>query len=318
LGIHYGLGADQVVEYKVVTADGQLRVANSVSEPDLFWALRGGGGGTFGVVVEATIKAFASPKIAYAAVFLNTTDYKDQKSIYDPVAYLHTQFPELVSKGVSGFYFVFPNAIKGFFFSLNEKDSKWAESTWKPILDKMSSYPGINKALMIDKYDNFPNFKAFFDFVWGPMDQMMAHNARRGTDLSPGSLELENMLNDMRLARRHGPGEVQKDAVAQGIEPIDSRLLGKAHFEHPKFAEALEKAMPLTDRGQLRGNLVSGLKIHELAGNETSVHPAWRKAYTHILATGNGGLWGRPDMSLMKNISLDSGAYSNEVWQLCA
>jgi len=62
----------------------------------------------------------------------------------------------------------------------------------------------------------------------------------------------------------------------------------------------------------LRGNLVSGLKIHELAGNETSVNPAWRRSYTHILATGNGGLWGHPDMSAMKAISPDSGAYSNE------
>jgi FAD/FMN-containing dehydrogenase len=41
----YGLGADQPVEYKVVTADGELKVANAVSNPDLFWALRGGGGG---------------------------------------------------------------------------------------------------------------------------------------------------------------------------------------------------------------------------------------------------------------------------------
>lgn len=52
----YGLAADVMLEYKVVTSDGQLRIANAVSEPDLFWALRGGGGGTFGVVVEATMK----------------------------------------------------------------------------------------------------------------------------------------------------------------------------------------------------------------------------------------------------------------------
>jgi FAD/FMN-containing dehydrogenase len=45
LSPRYGLGADQPVEYKVVTADGELKVANAVSNPDLFWALRGGGGG---------------------------------------------------------------------------------------------------------------------------------------------------------------------------------------------------------------------------------------------------------------------------------
>jgi FAD/FMN-containing dehydrogenase len=44
LSAKYGLGVDQVAEYKVVTADGELRVANEVSNPDLFWALRGGGG----------------------------------------------------------------------------------------------------------------------------------------------------------------------------------------------------------------------------------------------------------------------------------
>jgi FAD/FMN-containing dehydrogenase len=60
----YGLGADQVLEYKVVTADGVLRVANTASNSDLFWALRGGGGGTFGVVVEATIKTYQSPRVS--------------------------------------------------------------------------------------------------------------------------------------------------------------------------------------------------------------------------------------------------------------
>lgn len=41
LGPRYGLGADAVVEYKVVTADGELKVANEQTNPDLFWALRG-------------------------------------------------------------------------------------------------------------------------------------------------------------------------------------------------------------------------------------------------------------------------------------
>jgi FAD/FMN-containing dehydrogenase len=52
----YGLGADMVLEYKVIDAKGDLVVANAVTNQDLFWALRGGGGGTFGVVVEATFK----------------------------------------------------------------------------------------------------------------------------------------------------------------------------------------------------------------------------------------------------------------------
>lgn len=38
---HYGLGADQVLEMEVVTADGELRTVNETSDSDLFWALRG-------------------------------------------------------------------------------------------------------------------------------------------------------------------------------------------------------------------------------------------------------------------------------------
>ncbi|KAJ7758351.1 FAD-binding domain-containing protein [Mycena metata] len=49
-----GLGVDRVLEIKIVTPDGQLRTANACQNTDLFWALRGGGGGTFGVVTEST------------------------------------------------------------------------------------------------------------------------------------------------------------------------------------------------------------------------------------------------------------------------
>eukprot|EP00218_Dolichomastix_sp_CCMP3274_P009728 CAMPEP_0170140118 /NCGR_PEP_ID=MMETSP0033_2-20121228/6147_1 /TAXON_ID=195969 /ORGANISM="Dolichomastix tenuilepis, Strain CCMP3274" /LENGTH=656 /DNA_ID=CAMNT_0010376309 /DNA_START=102 /DNA_END=2072 /DNA_ORIENTATION=- len=49
----YGLGIDNVVQIEVVLASGDLVVADACTEPDLFWALRGGGGGTFGVVTAA-------------------------------------------------------------------------------------------------------------------------------------------------------------------------------------------------------------------------------------------------------------------------
>jgi hypothetical protein len=49
LGGRYGLAIDNVRAFELVTADGQLRSASADSNPDLFWALRGGGG-NFGVV----------------------------------------------------------------------------------------------------------------------------------------------------------------------------------------------------------------------------------------------------------------------------
>ncbi|KAJ6484528.1 hypothetical protein DFH09DRAFT_1211300 [Mycena vulgaris] len=50
----FGLGVDRVLEIRIVTPDGELRTANACQNTDLFWALRGGGGGTFGVVIEST------------------------------------------------------------------------------------------------------------------------------------------------------------------------------------------------------------------------------------------------------------------------
>ncbi|KAM6494766.1 FAD binding domain containing protein [Amanita muscaria] len=50
----FGLGVDNVIQYTVVLANGQYVTANAYQYQDLFWALRGGGGGTYGVVVSVT------------------------------------------------------------------------------------------------------------------------------------------------------------------------------------------------------------------------------------------------------------------------
>src|SRR5438105_4025926 len=57
----YGISAAGLLEARVVTADGVLRVANACQNPDLFWALKGGGGGTFGVVTQVTLLTHPAP-----------------------------------------------------------------------------------------------------------------------------------------------------------------------------------------------------------------------------------------------------------------
>jgi FAD/FMN-containing dehydrogenase len=52
----YGLGAAGLLEAEIVTADGQTLLVNACNQPDLFWAIKGGGGGAFGVLTRLTLR----------------------------------------------------------------------------------------------------------------------------------------------------------------------------------------------------------------------------------------------------------------------
>jgi hypothetical protein len=55
----YGSAAASLLEAEVITADGAVRVVNPARDPELFWAIKGGGGGTFGVVSRLTLRTHA-------------------------------------------------------------------------------------------------------------------------------------------------------------------------------------------------------------------------------------------------------------------
>jgi hypothetical protein len=65
----YGSAAGNLLEAEVVTADGQIRIANACTNSDLFWALKGGGGGSFGVVSKMTLRVHELPEFFGAANF---------------------------------------------------------------------------------------------------------------------------------------------------------------------------------------------------------------------------------------------------------
>ncbi|KAH7335069.1 FAD-binding domain-containing protein [Rhizoctonia solani] len=93
----YGLGVDRVLQFRVVTPDGRARVANVCQNQDLFWALRGGGGGTFGVVLEATSEVVPNPVSTVALSWqLNPT----------------------------------PDNIKSFFTILVQNSIRWSQEGW--------------------------------------------------------------------------------------------------------------------------------------------------------------------------------------------
>jgi hypothetical protein len=68
LARYYGLAVDQLVAAQIVLADGRVLTVDAANEPDLFWALRGAGGGHFGVVTQLVLRTSpAAPLTSFAA-----------------------------------------------------------------------------------------------------------------------------------------------------------------------------------------------------------------------------------------------------------
>lgn len=99
LASRYGLGADQVLKWEVVTGEGKVVTATRDNEySDLFWALSGGGGGTYGVVTSMTSKAHpATPVSGLALNFTNANITQD--TFFKAVYLYHTNLPALVDAG---------------------------------------------------------------------------------------------------------------------------------------------------------------------------------------------------------------------------
>ena len=69
LARNWGLTCDQLVSYDMVTADAAMRTVDAIREPDLLWAGRGGGGGSFGAVTQLTLQTRPAPDLTVFAMY---------------------------------------------------------------------------------------------------------------------------------------------------------------------------------------------------------------------------------------------------------
>jgi FAD/FMN-containing dehydrogenase len=69
-----GTASDNLVSTEVVTADGEIRTASATSEPDLFWACRGGGGGNFGIHTAFVMRSHPAPSFSVYSITWRESD----------------------------------------------------------------------------------------------------------------------------------------------------------------------------------------------------------------------------------------------------
>ncbi|KAK3685229.1 hypothetical protein B0T22DRAFT_213381 [Podospora appendiculata] len=107
----YGFLADTALEFKVITADGVLRTANAVTNPDLFWALRGGGPASFAVIVSASYKTFVD--LPSTGVILNITPAQNTNAtlFWQGVTAFHGYSNHFVGKGLYVYYELVPGLV---------------------------------------------------------------------------------------------------------------------------------------------------------------------------------------------------------------
>lgn len=100
------MGADNLLEATIVTPPGEILIANPCQNPDLFFAIRGGGGGTYGVVLSAVVKAYPSPKTTKQSFAIGSNSPNTTKQFYALMGEIHAEMPRLKAGGMAGYYYV--------------------------------------------------------------------------------------------------------------------------------------------------------------------------------------------------------------------
>ncbi|KAG8728019.1 hypothetical protein FRC11_011944, partial [Ceratobasidium sp. 423] len=142
LGALYGMGVDNVLEYTVVKADGIIVTANSCQNEDLFWALRGGGGSTYGVTLDVTYKTH--PPLQSVVVVAMQVNATSPQQMTDMTAAFFRALPNITDQGARGygFWMVPNNSFAAVLIHPNSPSVEATNSTIQPIFDRASQNNG--------------------------------------------------------------------------------------------------------------------------------------------------------------------------------
>lgn len=256
LGPTYGLMVDQAVEFDVVTADGQKRTINECTDPDLFWAMRGGGGGNYAVLTSYKFQLHPAVPLnvhffqAYWPKPADITESKVHRDIVQALASNQTVFSQ---NGIAGYNFILPDHMVSLHI-MPSTDTSILKTVTKQYHDFLASYPGIK--VHNNSYHTFPKFSAWHEFTEQPC---IARNGPVGLGLSESGRFIPKTLF----------------STPSDIDKLTSAVLTAMQFSY-------------SNRGSGSAQLYSTGPSNHPDGSATSAHPLWRDSLWEVIM---GGGW---------------------------
>ncbi|KAJ7088686.1 FAD-binding domain-containing protein [Mycena epipterygia] len=165
----FGLAADNVFEFQVVVASGELLQVNSATNTDLFYALRGGGAGSWGVIVSATFRTFPTFSSTFGLITLSATNNKAMASL----ATLHAKhISDFDATGSSQYFYLTKNSTTAtpiftlYNYLINQTVAQ-GQAILSPFLTAAQALPGITLVSATYTYESINDILYQADDVAG-------------------------------------------------------------------------------------------------------------------------------------------------------
>ena len=148
----------------MVSVDGVLRTANANINADLFWALRGGGPSSFGVVVEATYKTFADLPSTAITLDINTGHTTNATLLWEAIRVFHGYSTRFVDNGLYVYYEILGPLLRVHPIVGIGKTAAQLAGIVKPMFDALDAL-GVGYDTASSAY---PTFYDLYDAVFEP------------------------------------------------------------------------------------------------------------------------------------------------------
>lgn len=136
----FGTAAAGLLEAEIVTADGAIRIANACTNADLFWALKGGGGGSWGAVTKATLRTHDLPQ--FIGFAWGSVKARSDEAFRKLIARFVSFYTDNLLGPVWGEQVIFaPDNTFEISMSNLGLDSKSARATWEPFFGWIAASP---------------------------------------------------------------------------------------------------------------------------------------------------------------------------------